>query len=141
MDGSSGITDEQLIILHQCFIAVGQGIGCYRVSRKACTAIQAYCLAYLQDPRPGAGKGKTLGQERVEQWSGAEYGPQALERLRVIGKRAAQQACEQGHTVVQPGHFKAAAKLVEDTNRDISEALTVGESSEWCQEPPEARGV
>lgn len=135
------VTDEQLVILHQCFIAVGQGTGCYRVSRETCVAIQTYCLAFLQDPRAGATKGKTLGQERVEEWAGAEYGPQALERLRVIGRLAAQSACAGGYPVVHPGHFTAAAKRVEQPIQGVDKEGTIGETSAWCQDPPQERGV
>lgn len=141
-------TREQLVILYQCLIAVGQGAGGYRVSRKTCEAIETYCLRYLQDSRPGTGNGKSQGQERVERWGEADYGPQALERLRVIGQLAAHRACGQGYVVVGPGHFEKACEIVEDRNRTIAglwKKTTEGlspdepapeEHSTWCTEPP-----
>ena len=143
----SSKTPEQLIV-YQCLIAVGQGTGGYRVSRKTCSAIEEYCLRYLRDSRPGTVKGKSQGQERVESWGDADCGPQALERLQVIGRLAAHLACQQGCTVVGPDHFKQACETVEGRNRwlaDQWEKITQGQApdeptledhSTWCTEPP-----
>ena len=143
----SSKTPEQLIV-YQCLIAVGQGTGGYRVPRKTCAAIEGYCLRYLRDSRPGIAQGKSQGQERVESWGDADCGPQALERLRVIGQLAAHLACQEGYTVVGPDHFARACKIVEERNRAIADQWskitqgqypdepTLDDCSTWCTEPP-----
>lgn len=133
-------TQEQLAIVYQCMVAVGQGTAGYRVSRKTCEAVAKYCLGHLQG-RP----------ERVEGWGKADYGTQALARLRVIGQLAAHLACQGGCTVVGPEHFKDAARTVEETNRRIAKKWkqdkggkkpspddpAIQDHSTWCEEPPE----
>jgi len=100
--------DAKQEMLLQVMVAFGHGTGGLRVSRETIAAMSTH---YLAKYRP----------EMAKEW--AESAAQALERIEVTARLAAQKAVQAGRTSIGPQDFSEAAKQVESTS------LTV-----WC--PP-----
>ena len=94
--------EDREAILCQALIAFGQGSGSVRVSRQA-----AFALRRRYRPR--------ITGEVQEQWG--REGVQALERLRVVGRLAAQKANEEGLTAIGVDQVEAAARQVEKASK------------------------
>jgi hypothetical protein len=93
------ISTQQDIVLAQLYEALGQGTGCLRVSRKAGTALGGRYLPLVTE-------------EVAARWEA--LAPQVLERIRTIGRLAAQMTAAQGATSIAPEVVRQAAVLVEE---------------------------
>lgn len=100
------------IILAQIYQALGQGTGPVRVSRAAVTALGQRYRALITDAV-------------VDQW-GAQ-GPQVLERIRTIGRMAAQRTIAQGKTAIGAEECVQAAVAIEKVS-----------ATSFCPPNPEA---
>lgn len=86
----------------QIFVAYGHGTGSLRTSRATVAALRGRYFGQLDTMTEA-----TWEQEAVE----------ILERIRAIGRLAAQKAIERGDTVVSPTDFDPAASTVEVTSQ------------------------
>lgn len=101
----------ETVMGHLC-VALGQGTGAVRVSRAAVQAFHAHYQA-------------SLTSEFVESWE--TLAVQVLERVRAVGRMAAQAAVERGQTAIGP----------EETIRAAWNVATVGDCP-WCPPAPAA---
>lgn len=85
-------------ILSQVLVAFGQGTGPIRVSRKAARAL-------TNRYRP------MITREVIEQWD--EEGGQALERIRAIGRLAAQTMTQKARSAINADDVIDSARAVE----------------------------
>ncbi len=93
---------KNLHILAQALVAFGQGTGSMRVSRDACEV-------FIDHYEPMI-KSKNV----VKTWD--EDGAQALERVRLIGRLAAQHAISKASSVIRDDHVKTAIAPVEQAS-------------------------
>lgn len=84
--------------LGQMYVAFGHGAGSMRVSREAVRALSSRYRGILDREAE-----KHWEQEAVE----------VLERIRAVGRLAAQKAVARGDTIVQADDFTSAARTVE----------------------------
>jgi len=88
--------------LGQMYVAFGHGAGSMRVSREAVRALRGRYRGILEREAE-----KHWEQEAVE----------VLERLRAVGRLAAQKAAERGDTIIRVDDFTRAAQSVEVTSQ------------------------
>jgi hypothetical protein len=87
-------------ILAQGFVAFGAGAQGYRVSRDACRVLHGFFLSFLSH---GA-----EGQERLKNWDDPSHSSEMLDMVFVLGRLAAQIACEGGQVAIHEQHVRAA---------------------------------
>jgi hypothetical protein len=100
--------DPKQQILYQAFIAFGQGTGGLRVHRETCVVLHRYCLGILERKT-----NEKLFAGGPGSWEDPAYGPQALERVRTMGRLAALLAIQAGSSDIGPNHFADAVRQVE----------------------------
>lgn len=88
--------------LGQMYVAFGHGVGSMRVSRGAVRALGARYRGILE-------------REAEEHWE--EVAVEVLERMRAVGRLAAQKAAQRGDTAVSESDVSSAAQSVEVTSQ------------------------
>jgi len=108
-------SDPTATVMGHACVALGQGSGAVRVSR---AAVQLFCAHYQP----------AIQGDLVGRWESVAV--QVLERLRAVGRLAAQDAVLQGKTAIGP----------EETRRAV-DAVEANQDCEFCPPRLRARGV
>lgn len=94
-------TDQVEEMMAQVLVVFGQGTGAIRIPRKTAAAIRSHYLS--------------MKDRAIPVW--ASQAGAALERVRTVGRLAAQLAVARGASEVGPADFTAAAETVEQASR------------------------
>ena len=96
-------------IMHQCFIAFGQGAVDYRVPRRTCKMLEDFLMSFTADP--------VEARKVIRKWGDDAYAPQVLERIHAMGRTAGLFASQDGSTKIRPEHLERAFKKVLEDSR------------------------